>query len=222
MAPIYTITPKRRQSIFSRFSVNTLIVFANVLLFVIFSILMYFNLVPIEYIAISPANILAGKYLWTFFTSMFMHGGVFHLFANMISLFFVGGLIQKLIGAKRYFYFYMVSGIFASLLYVFAALVFRSQLDTYAVGASGAIFGLLGLLMIIVPNLKVLVMFIIPVKMKYAAPGMLIMLWFISLAGNVPIGNMAHLGGFLIGIVYGLYLKNKYKNKTRMISRHFS
>jgi membrane associated rhomboid family serine protease len=62
----------------------------------------------------------------------------------------------------------------------------------------------------------------IPIKMKYAAPGILVVLWLISIAGNVPIGNMAHLGGLVAGVVYGVYLRNKYKNKTRMISRHFS
>ena len=77
--------------------------------------------------------------------------------------------------------------------------------------------------MIIVPNLPVYLMLIpIPIKMKYAAPGMLILLWLISIAGNLPVGNMAHLGGFLVGVFYGFYLKNRYKNKTRAISKHFS
>ncbi len=229
MAHVYTITNKSKRSILSRYSTNTNIVFLNIILFIIFTLLLIFNLIPIDYIAISPGNILAGKYIWTFITSMFMHAPgatipllSFHLIANMISLFFIGGLVQKLIGSKRYIYFYLGSGIFASLLYVVSALIFTDQMNTFAVGASGAIFGLLGLLMLIIPNLKVLVMFIVPLKMKYAAPGMLIVLWLISLATDVPIGNMAHLGGFLVGIFYGIYLRKKYKNKTRMISKYFS
>jgi len=44
----------------------------------------------------------------------------------------------------------------------------------------------------------------------------------IGLFVNLPIGNTAHMGGFLVGLVYGFYLKNKYKNKTKYISRFFN
>jgi membrane associated rhomboid family serine protease len=47
-------------------------------------------------------------------------------------------------------------------------------------------------------------------------------LWALSAGIGLPIGNTAHLGGLLVGLGYGFYLKNKYPNKTRMISRHFS
>jgi len=223
MVRVYNIAPKMKAGFFSSMKVNTSIIIINIIAFILFTLLIYFKIVPIDYIAIKPANILQGKYLWTFLTSMFMHGGFFHIFANMISLFFVGSLVERLLGAKRYFYFYLASGIFASFLFVISSLVFAEELNSFAVGASGAIFGLIGLLMIIVPNLPVYIMFIpIPVKMKYAAPGMLVLLWFISLAGNIPIGNTAHLGGFLLGIFYGAYLKKKYKNKTKAISKYFS
>ena len=77
--------------------------------------------------------------------------------------------------------------------------------------------------MILTPNLPVYIMFIpIPIKMKYAAPGMLILLWLISIAGDISIGNTAHLGGFLAGLVYGIYLRSKYKNKTKYLSKYFS
>jgi len=77
--------------------------------------------------------------------------------------------------------------------------------------------------MLLTPNLEVFVMFIpIPIKLKYAAPGILIVLWLISSAANIPIGNTAHLGGLVTGIAYGIYLKKKYKRKTRFISRYFS
>ena len=100
---------------------------------------------------------------------------------------------------------------------------FSADFNSYAVGASGALFGLVGLLVLLTPNLPVYVMFIpIPIKMKYAGPGMLIVLWFISLAGNIPIGNTAHFGGLIAGLVYGIYLRHNYKNKIKAISNHFS
>ncbi len=220
---VYTFYPKKRRNIFDTLSVNTTLIIVNVLAFIVFTILISTGILSIEDIAINPANILAGKYLWTFITSMFMHGGFFHLFVNMVSLLFIGNLLEKLIGRKRYFWFYLLSGIFAGLLFVLSALVFPSGMGAYAVGASGAIFGLIGILVLLTPNLPVYVFFIpIPIKMKYAAPGILVLLWIISIAGNVPIGNMAHLGGLIAGLVYGLYLRKKYKRKTQMIRRRFS
>jgi membrane associated rhomboid family serine protease len=204
-------------------SVTLWLVIANSILFVLFLLLISLDIIPIEFIAIKPSNILAGNYLWTFITSMFMHGSLFHIFANMFSLLFIGTLVERILGKKRYLYFYLISGLLAGAFFVLLSLFFPADLDTFAVGASGAVFGLVGLLMLLTPNLPVYVMLIpIPIKMKYAAPGILLALWLISIAGKVPIGNTAHLGGLLSGLFYGIYLKNKYKRKTRSISRHFS
>ena len=62
----------------------------------------------------------------------------------------------------------------------------------------------------------------IPIKAKYAVPGLLVVLWLISITAGIPIGNTAHLGGLLTGIAYGVYLRNKYKKKTRYLDRYFS
>ncbi len=213
---------QRRAKFSKGFSLNTILILVNVVAFFIFTLLVSLKYLSIDAVAIRPSNILHGKYLWTFITSMFMHGGFFHLFVNMISLFFVGSLVEKLIGRKRYFWFYMLSGIFAGLFFVFSALIFSQDLNAYAVGASGALFGLIGVLMFLTPDLPVYVMFIpIPIKLKYAAPGMLVLLWLVSIAGDVPIGNMAHLGGLIAGLSYGFYLKNKFKRKTNYIRKYF-
>ncbi len=223
MVGVYSIHSKKRNLFFSNLSLNGLFILINVLSFILFSILIYSNANFLDFIAIKPGNILHGKYIWTFLTSMFMHAGFFHLFVNMLSLFFVGGLIEKILGAKRYLYFYLISGLFAGLFFVLSSFIFPASIEMYAVGASGALFGLIGFLMLITPNLSVYIMFIpIPIKMKYAAPGMLVVLWLISIAGNVPIGNTAHLGGLIAGLCYGFYLRKKYKRKTRLISEHFS
>ncbi len=222
MKKTYRFSPRRKRNLFDSFSLTIILILINVIAFVIFTILIGLN-VPLDYIAIKPSNIINGKYLWTFITSMFMHGGLFHIFANMFSLFFIGSLVEKILGTRRYFYFYMLSGLLAGVFFVLLSLVFPSDFNTFAVGASGALFGLVGLLVLLTPNLPVFIMFIpIPIKMKYAGPGILVVLWLISIAGNVPIGNTAHFGGLITGVAYGLYLKNKYKRKTRYINRYFS
>ncbi|HUW43932.1 MAG TPA: rhomboid family intramembrane serine protease [Bacillota bacterium] len=222
MAKIYNISSKKKRSPFNSFSLTLILVLINVIAFLFFTILIGLN-IPLDYIAIKPSNIVQGKFLWTFVTSMFMHGSFFHIFANMFSLFFIGSLIEKILGKKRYFYFYMLSGLLAGVFFVFLSLFFPADFNTFAVGASGALFGLVGLLVLLTPNLPVFVMFIpIPIKMKYAGPGILVILWLISFVGGLPIGNTAHFGGLITGIIYGLYLKKKYKKKTRYIKKYFS
>lgn len=214
---------ERKTGIFSSLSVTSILILINIVTFIFFLILLSSETLSFDFIAIKPSNILQGNYLWTFITSMFMHAGFFHLFVNMLSLLFIGSFIERILGRKRYFWFYLISGLFAGLFFVFSSyLFFPSDLDTFAVGASGAIFGIAGLMMILTPNIPLYVMFIpIPIKAKYAIPGLLIALWLISIAGNVPIGNTAHFGGLLTGLVYGVYLKNKYRKKTEYINRIF-
>ena len=224
MVGVYRVYPKRKKS-FLNFKVNItlVLILINLICFIIFAFLIYSNAKFLDFIALRPSNIFQGKYLWTFLTSMFMHGGFFHIFANMLSLFFVGSLIERILGAKRYLYFYLISGLFAGLFFILSSLLFSGDLSMYAVGASGALFGLIGLLMLLTPNLRVYLMFIpIPIKIKYAAPGILIVLWLISIAGDVPIGNTAHLGGLIFGLIYGLYLRKKYPRKIKMLNAQFS
>lgn len=223
MVHYYQIPQKKRKNILSTLSVNTWLILINVVLFIVFLALISSNIIPVDYIALRPSNIFSGLYLWTFLTSMFMHGGIFHIFVNMFSLFFVGSLIEKILGHRRYLAFYLIAGLFAGLVFVLSSLVFPADFNAYAVGASGALFGLVGLLVLLAPNLKVYVMFIpIPIKIKYAAVGLLALLWIISITANVGIGNTAHLGGLIAGLAYGLYLRHKFPNKVKAISKHFS
>lgn len=173
-------------------------------------------------LAIQPEGVLHGFKIWTFITSMFIHGDFNHLLFNMLSLMFIGSFVEKLIGKRRFLTFYFTSGIIAGLLFVLVALLTGIDMNIYAVGASGAIFGLGGLLAILTPKLPVLVFFVIPMPMWAAMIGMLAVLWFLSYATGLPIGNIAHLGGLLTGLAYGSYLKFKYPKKTQMIARYFS
>jgi hypothetical protein len=175
-----------------------------------------------DLLALKPSNILQGKVIWAFVTSMFLHAGVGHLFVNMLSLLFIGSFVERLIGKKRFLGIYLGGGLFAGLFFVLVSYFTGTDLNVYAVGASGAIFALGGLLAVLTPRLPVLVFFIIPMPMWMAMIGMLAILWVMSLSLGLPIGNVAHLGGLLVGVGYGVYLKIKYPKKTQMISRYFS
>ncbi len=227
-AEVYKIENRKKNfNLFNLLGVNLTLIAINVILFIVFFILIEYNVLSIETIAIKPANIVQGKYLWTFLTSMFMHGGIGHLFVNMFSMVFIGSLVEKLLGKKRYFWFYIISGLVASLFFVIFAYIlflmgYPQDFNAVAVGASGALFALVGFLMVITPNLPVLLFFIIPSKMKYAGPGLLIILWLISVLADLPIGNTAHFGGLIAGVAYGFYIKKKYKKKSAIIKKYFS
>ena len=176
-------------------------------------------------IALQPDAILHGEKLWTIFTSMFMHDPSifgFHLFVNMMSLVFLGGFIEKIIGSKRFITIYLISGIVAALFFVSLAYLFNQDLSIAAVGASGAIFGIAGLAAVLVPKMKVYILFIpIAMPMWFGIIFMLGIMWLASGFFGLSIANTAHLGGFLTGLVYGFYLRIKYKRQTMVISSHF-
>jgi membrane associated rhomboid family serine protease len=118
------------------------------------------------FLAIVP-NLFFQGYIWTAFTSMFLHdfSGIisFHLLANMVSLFFVGIFTERLIGKKRFLGIYLFSGIFAAIFYATLAYFFGYGIgarlfgspDTLALGASGAIFGLIGVIAILTPRNRI-------------------------------------------------------------------
>jgi len=219
------------QGFFKKYSVTTWLIIVSAVVFIIQSLLFgIFGEEMFYYLAIQPNAFFAGQ-VWTLISSMFMHANFSHLFVNMISLFFIGNFIEKLIGRKRFFWLYMLSGIIAGLFFVFLAYFFGitewgirifGSPEVFAVGASGAIFALGGLLAILTPNLKVYVFFIIPMKMWTAMIALLGVLWIASISAGLPFGNTAHFGGLVVGVGYGIYLKKKYPRKTGWLAKQFS
>jgi len=185
----------------------------------------------VDYFALKPANILGGVALWTLIVHMFVHGGFFHLFINMFVLFSLGGLCERIIGGKRFFWFYILSGLFAGFLsavlaglygFGFWEKVFGNP-DVYMVGASGAIFAIAGLFVVLLPRLRFMIIFLpfFSLPAYLMVPLVLFLTWIASIAGGLPIGNVAHFGGFLAGLGYGFYLRRKYSRKINMLQRYF-
>ena len=140
---------------------------------------------------------------WILLTSIFLHGSPMHLVFNMYALAIFGPLLEQKIGAKRFLFIYLMSGVIASFLSSF----FYSS----ALGASGAIMGMLGVLIILMPHLPLLLFFVIPAPLWLVGIIFaLIDIFGVFFPSNV--GNIAHLVGLGMGLVYGLYLK-KQKQK---------
>ncbi len=200
-------------------SVTISLIIANIIFYIGAMVLLYINPKSLDYISLTPAKIISGLYLWTLITNMFMHGPLAHLLMNMISLLFLGSFLEKIIGTRRYLIFYLAAGISAGLFFVLSALL-TNDLDSSAIGASGAIFGIAGVLAVLTPRLPVYILFIpIGMPMWFAVILIMVVLWALSLILNIPIGNTAHLGGVIAGVAYGFYLRAKHKKKVYLLNK---
>ena len=143
--------------------------------------------------ALVPALVAQGE-VWRLLTSMFLHSGFAHLALNMLSLYFLGSFIEEAFGRGRYLALYLLSGISGGLAYLYFG-----AFDGAAVGASGAIFGLLG--GVLGYSLR---------RGTFSWQNPLIRQLLILLALNLYLGfsianisNTAHIGGLLGGIAFG-------------------
>jgi membrane associated rhomboid family serine protease len=143
------------------------------------------------------------------FTSMFLHGGLLHLLGNMLFLYVFGDNIEDVFGHIGYLIFYLFCGIGSGLFHV----AFNLHSSLPAIGASGAISGVMGAYAVFFPRARVLMLFfvfILPV------PAILVLgYWFVlqflaGLGGPTASGGVAvwaHIGGFVIGFLIALLLK---------------
>ena len=274
MADTYRFSAGRGR-FFSGFSFTNQLIILDVLLFFISLVLIniYGENFFSNSLAITPSLILQGKSLWTFFTSIFFHANFFHLFANLFSLFFIGNFLERIIGKKRFFWVYILSGLLGGIFYVGGAFIFGG-LDVPAVGASGAIFGLLGVLAVLVPYSKIYLLVgplillaaefilgpIIPAsfsstfslvinilffimlfamlsfnpRMSKIAVPLKLSMWLLPIVAivplilidlipgiDLPIGNSAHFGGLVLGLIYGFYLRRKFPKKITALGNYF-
>lgn len=198
-----------------RLTATEWIISANVAVFIIvFLGVGLFSEEIFKYVALQPAAIWQGQMLWTLLTSMFMHGGFFHLFVNMFSLFFLGSFLENLVGKKKYLTIYFLGGLLGSVFFSLSPL-FTDNWIVMAVGASGAIFAIGGALAVLTPRLPVFIMLIpIPVPMYIA-----IFLLFIVLTFIPGIANSGHLGGLVAGLLLGWYYKPEIVRRMRLLVR---
>lgn len=145
---------------------------------------------------------------WTIITNLFVHGNIWHILFNMITLYFFGTFLIRLVGTRDFLLIYFLGGITGNLVFMlFAYLNFLTSPYSIVIGASGAIFALGGALALITPRLRVFV-FPIPVPMP---------LWVAVIGGFVImvfVGGVAwqgHLGGLVFGLLAGLVLRRRVR-----------
>lgn len=168
---------------------------------------LYFGLVPIR--------VTQELMLWQLATYMFLHGGVFHIFFNMLTLFMFGNELERYWGTPRFLNYYFITGIGAG----FCSWMVAPHSFSVVIGASGAIYGLLLAYGLTYPNRIVYVNFLLPIKVKWLVLIMGAMAFLSSLGGESGVANIAHLGGMVIGYLVlkgkGWYDKYRYFNEQR-------
>jgi membrane associated rhomboid family serine protease len=229
MLPLTDHNPRRIVPI-----VTYLIVVANVVMF-LWELSLGRNLEPVLLnISFIPARFWLPGYfandLMTMFLSMFLHGSLMHVGSNMLYLWIFGDNIEDRLGHGRYIIFYFACGVAATLAHAFAAPGSRLP----AIGASGAIAGVLGGYIILFPHARVTT--VIPLFMFITVrevPAIFVLgLWFVlqlfSGVGSLGVPDaqdvggvawFAHIGGFVAGMILILLLGGKRRQQAALSSR---
>ncbi len=174
----------------------------------------------ILYLGVTPADILAGKRLWTLITSMFMHADIMHILGNMIYLWVFGDNIEDALGHFKYLIFYLFGGLVATFTHIASVLATLPSLSPYlrvlslripVVGASGAISAVLGAYLLLYPNARIrTVIFYFFIQIVSIPAYYYLGFWFlyqllmgvISLTGLYHgVAFWAHIGGFAAGYI---------------------
>lgn len=139
---------------------------------------------------------------WTVLTYMFVHQGVWHLFVNMYTLFIFGPRLEHTWGSKKFVWFYLLSGFGALICY---SLFFRDS-SHLLMGASGAIFGVMGAYALQWPREEIYLFFVLPMRVMTLVLlllGFNLAMGLFALAGGgTDVAYFAHLGGFVVAWLY--------------------
>jgi membrane associated rhomboid family serine protease len=148
-------------------------------------------------LGLAPINFLSQP--WTIVTNMFIHSGFWHLFGNMLILFFFGRALTMMVGENKFLLVYFVGGIVGNLLYLLLG-----EPLSIAIGASGAVYAVAGALVVMRPSTRVLLYFFIPM------PLWIVVLVFFVIWSFIPgVAWQAHIGGLVVGLIAGYFFRKR-------------
>ncbi|MFO7917773.1 MAG: rhomboid family intramembrane serine protease [Anaerolineae bacterium] len=201
-------------------AVTIVLVIINIIAFLAEVLVFRFELRElVRQYGVVPMQILQGRRLYTLFTSLFLHGGWFHLFSNMLILWIFGDNVEAVLGKIPYILFYIAGGIAASMTHVLV----NPGSSVPSIGASGAIGAIMGAYVVMFPEsqVSVLLLFGFFFIIRRVTALLFLGLWFvmqffsgiaslgIETAETGGIAVWAHVGGFLFGLLIGFLFKGK-------------
>lgn len=195
--------------------VTYLIILINIIVFLYMQSLFKSGLEDfVAQYAVSTQAILKGEKFYTLVTSLFLHGGIGHIFFNMLFLQIFGDNLEEAYGHFKFIIFYLVCGTLASLTHVFV----NPSSTLPLIGASGAIAGLMGGYLVLFPRNKIDVLIIFGFFIRILTfPAVSILLFWILFQFIIGLGSLgipgaggiayfAHVGGFVFGVIITLLL----------------
>ena len=187
---------RSRNPLVSFFSENAVkkIIIINIVVFFLEIILMNTNFITI--FGLKPRFVVTRGYVWQLVTYMFLHGGFWHLFLNMLVIWMFGSTLEALWGGERFVKYYFVCGLGA------AALSFIFSFNDTIIGASGAAYGLLLAYAVLFPYNEVYIWGIFPVRARTLIIFFVAVDLIMGIQGTDGIAHFAHLGGVLTGLIY--------------------
>jgi len=165
----------------------------------------------IRILELAPVAVIYHFAIWQLVTYLFLHGGIWHLVFNMLTLWMFGAPLEQTWGTRQFLKYYFICGIGAGLCDV-ALNAAIGNWRTSTIGASGAIYGLLLAYGVIFPDQTVLMGFLFPIKAKYMVMIYAAIELWMSLSVNSGVSNIAHLGGMAVGFVY---LKSRVRARVQ-------
>ncbi|MDO8554052.1 MAG: rhomboid family intramembrane serine protease [Candidatus Micrarchaeota archaeon] len=146
---------------------------------------------------------------WRFVTSIFLHStkDILHIFFNCYALFLFGTILESKVTKKDFLTIFFMGGIIGSILYYLTIMIGIIP-PIPALGASGAIYAVLGATAVMLPEMRIYMWFF-PVKMKYAVIFWILMETFGTFSVASGIASAAHLGGLAFGLIYTKYFIKK-------------
>lgn len=139
---------------------------------------------------------------WRLLSFQFLHASPMHLIFNMFAIYMFGGMVERVLGSKRFVAYYLLCGVAGALFYTLLALAGWLGMG-WLVGASAGIFGILVALIVIAPDMQVMLIFP-PIPMKMKTFGMIILgigVYTVLTSGDNAGGEAGHLGGALLGFI---------------------
>lgn len=205
----------------SRGWVVKFIILLNTVVFLLWQFEETYSLMP-EHFLVSYQALVEGRY-WTLLGSAFSHNMLLHFFINMYVLQSFGGFLERYLGSGSFFLFYVVAGAMGSLCHALTSAFFLHQPTLPALGASGAVAGVILVFSLLFPREKILLLGFIPLP---AIVGALLFMGFDiwglyaqSTGSGLPIGHGAHLGGALTGLIYYLLFLRPRLSSRRSVSQ---
>ena len=161
---------------------------------------------------------LTDQRFWTLITSVFSHNSFIHLFLNMFVLNSFGPIVEMNLGRISFIKFYLFAGVFSSLCHAVVSNLLLHQAGLPALGASGAISGLIFVFSLLYPKEKIVLFGLIPLPAIWGALAFVgLDIWGLvaqAEGGGLPIGHGAHLGGAAAGLAYYLFFLRRKNFKA--------